>query len=121
MHAHSFTAPRVEEDQLQREREELSNEARDQIRKELYGQDAPVDESEELIVQSLADMEIHLAAIADSEKEALLDAQKKCAEYIASREFRLLFLRAERFNAEVRKVHVKKYTNRALTDKNHGF
>jgi hypothetical protein len=75
---------------------QLSFKDRDTMYEEIHGVDSILEETEELICASLEQMEIELSQI--SEKPAYEEAKRISSDYVTSRKFRLMFLRAERFD-----------------------
>ena len=66
---------------------------------DVYGQVHPV-ETDEMVAQKLAAFEEELQKLPEDAKKSLKQAEEKCPELI-NKEFKLMFLRAEVFNADV--------------------
>ena len=81
---------------LAAELNQMTFKEREKMYEEIHGVDVPVAESEELITSSLEELDRELQAIAV--KPAYLQALQQNPEYIHSRKFRLMFLRAESFH-----------------------
>jgi hypothetical protein len=95
----SYTAPRVELDDFAKELNALDCDAKESLRRDLYGDYADVEETPALLANSLIQLHQALDAIEPIAKEGFLQAKKECPDYVNSDDFLLPFLRAERFNA----------------------
>lgn len=95
----SYTAPRVELDDLAKELNALDCDAKESLRRDLYGDYADIEETPALLADSLIQLQEALEAIEPSIKAAFLQAKEECPDYVNSNDFLLPFLRAERFNA----------------------
>lgn len=96
----SWTAPTVTQEQVEAEKAALTEEEQRQIQNDLHGAYEPIEETPQLIADKIDEMRQHINAIEDEDKESYLVAQEKCAEYCNSEEFQLMFLRADKFDAE---------------------
>lgn len=101
----SYTAPRFEPEDVQKEFDALDDETKDQLKRDLYGIDTPIDETSDLLEQSLAALREQLSSLEapeedDGEHQAYNRAREKCLEYVNSEKFLLPFLRAERFDVD---------------------
>lgn len=97
----SYTAPRIELEEAEKELNELDCGTKEQLRRDLYGDYADMDETPEFLANSLIQLQNTLEAIEPCAKQAYLRAKEECPNYVNSEEFLLLFLRAERFNASL--------------------
>lgn len=95
----SYTAPRVELDDFAKELNALDCDAKESLRRDLYGDYADIEETPALLADSLIQLQEALEAIEPSAKVAFLQAKEECPDYVNSDDFLLPFLRAERFNA----------------------
>jgi hypothetical protein len=96
----SATAPRVEVKEWQRELEEMSAEEQLKALRDLYGEATPIDETPELLQRTMDELQISLERAGD--KDCFLEAQNLVPDVVNSFDFRLIFLRSVRFDAEVR-------------------
>jgi hypothetical protein len=99
----SYTAPRFEPEDVQKEFDALlDDETKEQVKKDLYGIDSPIEETSKLLEESLAALQKQLSIIKDDggENLAYYRARGKCVEYVNSEQFLLPFLRAERFDVD---------------------
>lgn len=96
----SATAPRVEVKEWQRELEEMSAEEQLKALRDLYGEATPIDETPELLERAMDELQISLERAGD--KDCFLEAQNLVPDVVNSFDFRLIFLRSVRFDAEVR-------------------
>jgi len=97
----SFTAPRVGRDQAAKELEALSESERQDVIRDLYGLEAATEEDPKIIEQQLKELDEALEALPEWKKEHFERAQELCPEIANDPAFRLRFLRAERYDAEV--------------------
>jgi hypothetical protein len=112
----SHTAPRFELQELDDEIQRLDDEEREQLQRDLYGQDARlVDETPELLSTSMAQLQAALEDACDEDKQAFLRAQQECPEYVNSEMFLLPFLRCEHFNATLAAKRIVLYWEEKLT------
>ena len=101
----SITAPRTTEDELNAERALLSQEQLQLDHAELYGgQAAAIAETDEMVVWTLQQVLERVVSEAQQTTTStpVQQAMQNCPEYLMSQEFLLMFLRAERFDVEVR-------------------
>ena len=111
----SHTAPRVELQELDDEIQGLDDDEREQLRRDLYGQDTLIiDETPELLRTSIAQLQEALEATDDDDKQAFLRAQQECPEYVNSETFLIPFLRCEQFNAELAAKRIVLYWEEKL-------
>ena len=110
----SLTAPRVELEDVQREINELDDGATEQLRKDMYGEEAGEEETPDLLTISLVRLQEELQAIEEDEKQTFLRAQQECPAYVNSDNFLLPFLRAEKFNASKAARRIVVYWNEKL-------
>lgn len=95
----SCTAPRFDLCNLSSEIASLSIEALEEVNRDLYGLEEPSVESESSCALALDRLNDALSCI--PEKTEFMRASELCPDYSNSQEFRLMFLRSERFNADV--------------------
>jgi hypothetical protein len=110
----SHTAPRIEIEDLQKEIQNLDDETKEQLQKDLYGEETFVEETTEILNSSLARLHEELEAIEEDEKETFLRAQQECPVHVNSDNFLLPFLRAEKFNASKAARRIVVYWNEKL-------
>lgn len=79
---------------------------------DVYGQVHPV-ETIDLISKKQKEFELELQKLPTSTKVNLTQAEEKCPELLSDR-FKLKFLRAEVFNADVRTINAKKFLFRPI-------
>jgi len=72
----------------------------DMTEDDIYGQRHPV-ECSELIAAKLKDLEIELDKLPISDKQGWGQAKAKCPDIVNDDAFKLMFLRAEVYNADV--------------------
>jgi hypothetical protein len=77
---------------------QMSSKDRETVHEEIHGVNSILEETEELICTCFEKMEIELNKI--QEKPAYEEAKRISSDYVTSRKFRLMFLRAERFDPE---------------------
>ena len=111
----SHTAPRVELQELEDEIQGLDDQVKEQLRRDLYGQDTTiVEETPVLLRTSIAQLQEALEATDDDDKQAFLRAQQECPEYVNSETFLLPFLRCEQFNATLAARRIVRYWEEKL-------
>jgi hypothetical protein len=96
----SFTAPRVEVKEWERELESMPMDEKAKAIQDLYGRTEPIEETPEFLLSKMEELQVHLQQIGD-DTEAFLEAQRRLPGVVNSFEFRLMFLRAGLFDAEV--------------------
>jgi len=101
------------DEQMAREHAEASQEEHDQANRDLYGiEDYVIDETDEFLEESFRLLD---EAIQDvEEKEAYELASFVNPDYITSKKFRIMFLRAERFDIPKTAVRIVKYWDRKV-------
>ena len=72
---------------------------REQVFFDLHGVTPPIAETPDLIARSLTELDDKISKIAIKPAYALTETQNK--DYVHNRDFRLMFLRAERFDSEL--------------------
>ena len=97
----SFSAPRMEDDEVYRELQALPQYEQDRAVQDLYGQEAAMDETPEMLASLFSELHRALHAIPSEESRAYRVATEVCPEYVGSDEFILMFLRSTGFDAEV--------------------
>lgn len=97
----SASAPRIEPKDLAVELESLSQQQVKEANRDLYGSSSEeeIKETADFCADALRRLEDALSQIEG--KEEFDAATERCADYANSEEFRLMFLRAEIFDAEV--------------------
>jgi hypothetical protein len=98
---YSFSAPRIEEEDVIREIHALSQEERDHAYRDLYGEEVPIEETPDMLAVAFSELTAALLAIPESESAVFRRAIEVCPIYVSSIEFKLMFLRATRFDVEV--------------------
>jgi hypothetical protein len=100
----SASAPRIEPRDLALELESLSEQQIEEANLDMYGSSSSDDqlaaETPQDCLHAMSRLDAALSQI--DEKENLKTAIERCPDYVNSDEFRLMFLRAENFDAEVR-------------------
>mmetsp|Transcript_19088 Transcript_19088/g.25052 ORF Transcript_19088/g.25052 Transcript_19088/m.25052 type:complete len:355 (+) Transcript_19088:30-1094(+) len=101
------------DEQMAKEHAETSQEEHDQANRDLYGiEDYVIDETDDFLEESFRLLD---EAIQDvEEKEAYELASFVNPEYISSKKFRIMFLRAERFDIPKTAVRIVKYWDRKV-------
>jgi hypothetical protein len=77
---------------------ELSIRERESVFHDLHGVAEPIDEEPELIAKSLAELDVEIANTPN--REAYEQAKRIDPQYVHNLEFRLMFLRADRFDVK---------------------
>lgn len=95
----SFTAPLISPEDEKREQESLSPETRKEIQDQLYGRENPIEETIELITNSLIQLTQALDKIPD--KRDYVDALRRAPFLVETESSPIKFLRCEQFNASV--------------------
>lgn len=108
----SYTAPRIEVEAVEREINNLDEKEKEQLFKDIYGDDETIEETPELIADSLSKLHEELNSIED--KEAYDRAQEECSDYANSQEFLLPFLRTESFDAKKAAPRIVSYWEHKL-------
>ena len=96
----SFTAPRVEVKEWERELESMPMDEKAKATQDLYGRTEPIEETPEFLLSKMEELQEHLQQNGDN-TEAFFEAQRLVPDVVNSFEFRLMFLRAVLFDAEV--------------------
>jgi CRAL/TRIO domain len=109
MSAISYTAPLFTEDQEKREKESSTEEEIREVAKDVFGVEALIDETEELLATSLAQFAEELVAIHDEEKESYALALEKCPLVVEQETAPLRFLRADDYDAKRAATRLVKY------------
>jgi hypothetical protein len=101
MSAFSFSAPIVTPDDEQAEREALPEEERQRIRKEVYGVEDEMEETDTMVEKAVLLLQEALQEIPDAQKQTYLEALE-CAPLLVERESDpIRFLRCEKYDAGV--------------------
>lgn len=79
----------------------MTDAERDTANQELIGSATPIDERPDFLIEKLIELKMHVDMDQRSDKTALYEAQQRIPSVVNSTEFRLMFLRASRFDAEV--------------------
>ena len=109
--AFSYTAPRFTEEQEQKERESLTEEEENVVSSDVFGVDAVIEETEELVIHSLAQFEEELATLPDEDKQGYSQALEECPLIVEQESAPIRFLRAEDYDAKRAAVRLAKYWN----------
>jgi hypothetical protein len=96
----SATAPRVEVKEWQKELEEMPAEEQLKAMRDLYGEAEPIDETFEFLQTKMEELQICLESVGG--REHFLEAQMRVPDVVNSFDFRVMFLRAVRFDVKVR-------------------
>jgi len=110
----SFSAPRVEQEQVSNEILELSFEEKEYRRHCLYGQEQMTNESIDMLQTLLNTLKDELDSLRTPEKQVYLRAQDQCPDYVNSRDFQLMFLRADRYDAKKAARRITMYWDEKL-------
>ena len=106
----SYTAPRIELEEVAKELNDLDCDTKEQLRRDLYGEYVDIVETPEFLTNSLIELQEALEAIEPcAKKEAFLRAKEECPDYVDSQDFLLQFLRAEKFNASLAAARIVEY------------
>ena len=99
----SSSAPRRSLSAVKKEIEELSPEERQRVYDDIYGRlaESKVDDTPELEDRSLHELDRCIQDIEGEERACYDRAVELCPEYVHDRAFRILFLRADLFDAKV--------------------
>lgn len=87
-------------DEFISELNKLSMQERDEVTHDVHGINSVSEEDPEFISRSLESFESALRIIPESDKEAYLKAREKNSDYVMSRKFVLMFLRADQFDTK---------------------
>jgi len=104
----SFTAPRVEQREIIAERAALTNKERLSACQDVHGTKRSIVESHVVVRRALANLKQELSLISEN-RECFDMAEKKCPEYSNSTAFRLMFLRADHFDAKAAAERLMRY------------
>jgi hypothetical protein len=109
----SFTAPRMDLQQAADEYNSLSKEEKDLAWRDLYGKEKlnPDEETEEMISSRLSEMYDALQVIPERSKISYSRALQICPDYVNDRDFLVMFLRADCFDAKKAALRLVKYWN----------
>jgi len=97
----STSAPTLSLEEVNREKESLSAEKREQIESEMHGTTTHKEEATSKLDKSLSELRRELNLIPVGEKTQYLQALERCPNYVNDAEFRLMFLRSDEFDAKV--------------------
>jgi hypothetical protein len=109
MSAFSYTAPRFTEEQEQKERESTTEEEENVVSSDIFGVDAVIEETEELVIHSLAQFEEELAALPEKDKQGYSQALEECPLIVEQESAPIRFLRAEDYDAKRAAIRLTKY------------
>ena len=99
----SISAPHVTEEELQRERDALSEKERMEIEQDVQGTSVFL-ETPDMTTQGLAQFQLEMSLIPDHKKEAYLEAIRRVPDIVEKETNPIKFLRSEHFDAKVRLV-----------------
>jgi hypothetical protein len=99
MSAFTFTAPIVTEEDEREERAALTDDERERLRKDVYGGEQLVTETEEMLQNGTRMIREALLAIPDEEKEAYLEALEIAPLLVERESDPVAFLRCEKYDA----------------------
>jgi hypothetical protein len=99
MPAFSFSAPIVTPDDEQAERESLPEEERQRIRKEVYGVEEEMEETDTMVEKAVLLLQEALHEIADVEKQTYLEALERAPLLVEIESDPIRFLRCEKYDA----------------------
>jgi len=107
----SSSAPRRSLSAVKKEIEELSPEERQRVYDDIYGRlaESKVDDTPELEDRSLHELDRCIQDIEGEERACYDRAVELCPEYVHDRAFRILFLRADLFDAKCAANRMVKY------------
>jgi len=106
-----FTAPRIESDQIEFQRNQLPSDRQEELLQSFRGTRPVVDEDPSLMSAMLQEMEDHLGAMPMEEKMALARAQEVCPEYVDTINHRMLFLRKSEYDPKKAAQGIAHYWN----------
>lgn len=108
----SYSAPTFEPENLEKQIDELDDEAKEERHRDLYGAAVAIEETCKMIDKSLEKLQAELDAVDPGEKEAFLRATELCPEHTKS--LQLPFLRSEKFNSQKAAKRVVTYWEEKL-------
>lgn len=108
----SFTAPQFEVEDLEEDIKNLSQDKKEQLFRNIYGDDQMIDETPELITDTLSQLNEELSSIDD--KEVYDWAQEECCNYVNSNKILLQVLRTELFDATEAAKRIVNYWEQKL-------
>jgi hypothetical protein len=91
----------MEEDEVYRELQALPKHEWDRAVQDLYGQEAAIDETPEMLASLFSELHRALQAFPSEESGAYRVAVEVCPQYVGSDEFILMFLRSTGFDVKV--------------------
>jgi hypothetical protein len=100
-------SPTFADSLIVKEMNQLSTEDREKVYYDLHGVSAEIEETPVMINASLSQIEVELQKL--KSKEAYESAKLMDREYVQDRDFRLKFLRADRFNVKEAALRLARY------------
>jgi len=93
--------------------DQLSDEEKDNVFQDLYGVEEGIQETEGFIFEKLGELENELRSLPNQAKEnyllALDEEEKQGTNYVNCNKFRLMFLRADRFNVSLAAARIVQF------------
>ena len=99
----SFSAPRMDEEEVRREIQALPQEERNRAYQDLYGGLVTVEETPAMLDGAFMELHAAIQRIPMQESEAYREALRICPHYAGSNNFKLMFLRATNYDTQVRR------------------
>ena len=110
----SYTAPRIEFQELEDEIQRLSNRERRDLERDVYGlydNDTPMESNSQFCIASVMELRMVLNDMDPDETKIYRRALQQCPMYVTSESFLLYFLRAEDFHIPNAAKRLVRYWN----------
>jgi len=105
----SFSAPRMDEEEVRREIQALPQEERNRAYQDLYGGLVTVEETPAMLDGAFMELHAAIQRIPMQESEAYREALRICPHYAGSNNFKLMFLRATNYDTQAAALRITAY------------